>query len=359
MIVSADSHVVEPGDLWIRYIDPAYREVAPRLVREQGSDVFVAADSRVANIGTLGSGGNAAEEIRREGTFEEVRRGGWDPAARIADMDLDGVEAEIIYPSFGLQIIRLDDRGYQQACQRAYNRWLAEFCRFAPARLNGVGMVTVEDVDSALAELQRFPELGFVSVMINAHSYEDLPFYDAEFDPFWATVAEMDLPVSLHIGTERKRAPGARTPVEAVLFQVAIQKAVAELVIGGVFDRHPKLKIVSVENDAGWAAAFYERMDYKVKKNAGLQAFSCQETPSFYGRRNLFHTFIIDHLAVAARDFLGVSQLMWSSDYPHFDGSWPKSREAIEDHLGAIPTAERELIAGGNAARIYHLAETT
>lgn len=355
IVVSADSHVLEPPDLWQRYIDPRFREIAPRYVREGNNDIFTTAESRTALVGTFGAGGKPAAEVRREGTIADSRRGGYVPEARLADMDLDGVDAEILFPSLALDMMTLEDLDYARACREAYHRWLEEFCQIAPERLKPAGMITIEDVSQATQDVSDLKRRGFATAMITAHSYDDKPFYDPLFDPFWAVAQETRMPVSLHIGTERKSPLHGRPPtfVESVLLKVPIQRALAELILGGVLDRFPALQVVSVENDAAWAAAFYERMDEKFAKYTGIQQYHCAKRPSSYGQRNVCHTFITDHAAITARYHIGVDNLMWSSDYPHFDGSFPHSRAALEDHLGTLPSHERAKIQGGNAARVF------
>src|SRR5919204_97279 len=163
LILSSDSHVFEPPDLWTTRIDAPFRTRAPRMERRDGADALVVDGQVLSGIGLISNAGarfEAPETISGHGRFDDVPRGGWDPAEHLRDMALDGVAGEVLYPSQGLFYFKVPDAQLMSAIFRAYNDWLAEFCRTDPARLKGIAMINVDDVHDAIAELERAARLG-------------------------------------------------------------------------------------------------------------------------------------------------------------------------------------------------------
>jgi predicted TIM-barrel fold metal-dependent hydrolase len=354
-LISADSHVVEPPDLWERYLEPAFRARAPRVERRDGSDYFVCEDRADLPMGLLGSAGRARERQRREGTYaEDVHRGGFELGPRLADLDLDGVFGEVLYPSLGLGMYQLTDPAFQWACLDAYNRWLADFAAGCAERLRPVLMVSLADVARARDRVLRAREEGFAGCLIEVYPNEEMHYPAPELDPFWAAVQERELPVSLHLGSSRRaRSEGRRSMATVVTDPVWAQKTIAEMIFGGLFERFPRLKIVSVENDAGWAPFLMEKMDVSAVQHKNLHPVLTTIPPSEAFRRHIALTFMRDRPAIALRQFIGVENLLWSSDYPHNDSTWPRSRDITAEYLDGVPEDERRLILGENAARLY------
>src|SRR6266849_4257388 len=176
LILSSDSHVFEPPDLWTTRIDRAFRDRAPRIERVDGADeIVVEADQVLSGIGLISNAGarfEAPETISGRGRFEDVHRGGYDPDQHLADMRLDGVAGEVLYPSQGLFYFRITDSALMSAIFRAYNDWLAEFCATDPSRLKGIAMVNVDDVQEGVGELERAARLGLAGAMITEHPLE-------------------------------------------------------------------------------------------------------------------------------------------------------------------------------------------
>src|SRR5919204_6722051 len=169
LILSSDSHVFEPPDLWTTRIDAPFRTRAPRMERRDGADALVVDGQVLSGIGLISNAGArfaAPETISGRGRFEDVPRGGYDPEQHLADMRLDGVAGEVLYPSQGLFYFRVADSALQAAIFRAYNDWLADFCKTDTARLKGIAMVNVDDVEEGIAELERCARKGFAGAMI-------------------------------------------------------------------------------------------------------------------------------------------------------------------------------------------------
>ncbi len=350
-VISADSHVLEQADLWLTHIDPKFRDRAPRIVRQDGVDRFFCDGAPLAGVTMLGGAGQDPTVLPRHGTLDQARRGGWDPHERLKDMQMDGVDAEVLYPSVGLVIYRIQEAPFLHACLAAYNTWLAEFCSAYPDRLKGIAMVSLDDLAWATQELRRARKLGLAGVMAPVHS-EDGAHTDRRYDAFWAVAEELDAPVSLHLATGRRTGMGhiANMVMEAG----AVQRPLAEMVFSGLFDRFPKLKVISVENDCGWAGHFIERMDKCYVFHHVQFEFPIRRPPSEYFHEHVFLTFMRDLTGIRIRDRIGVGNLMWSSDYPHHDSTWPHSQEVLAQHFAGVPEAERRQIVAGNAERLYH-----
>jgi predicted TIM-barrel fold metal-dependent hydrolase len=367
-VISADSHVAEPVDLWTKYIDPKYGERAPRVVKQDGVDAFVVEGVDLLPIAPSMGAGKGLDQLEKHGSFDEnVRPGGYRPKERLADMETDGVDAEVLYPTFALRMYRIPDLALRHESLIAYNRWLADFCKdtnrlAGRTALKGIGMTALdnETVEEAVGDLDRIRELGLDGAMIAIAPADTSNYGDKRFDPFWAKAQDLDMAISLHILTETKGKN--RMPfIDGVLDAEDIQKSLAVMTFLGTFERFPKLKIISAESDAGWVPYFLERMDYMYRRRSHIyvknygQQIPTDARPSDYVRRNVWFTFMRDRAGVVARDQIGVDKLMWSSDYPHTDSTWPHSREMIEQLFGDVPAADRRAIVQDNAKKLYDI----
>ncbi|HWN14839.1 MAG TPA: amidohydrolase family protein, partial [Candidatus Dormibacteraeota bacterium] len=190
LILSSDSHVFEPPDLWTTRIDKTFRHRAPRMVRIDGADqLVIEADQVLSGIGLISNAGarfEAPETISGLGRFEDVPPGGYDPQQHLADMRLDGVAGEVLYPSQGLFYFKVPDSALMSAIFRAYNDWLADFCSADPARLKGIAMISLDDVREGTQELERAARRGFAGAMIAEYPLEHRRYDQPEYEPFWA-----------------------------------------------------------------------------------------------------------------------------------------------------------------------------
>lgn len=353
-VLSADSHVVEPPELWAEGIDPRFRSRAPRLDHLPDRDVYTCEGVEPAEIAAMSAAGNLEVTFATRGRWEHaIRRGAYDPHARIADMHADGIALEIVYPTVALRMFAIQDPALRRACFAAYNDWVAAFCRAYPDRLKGVGMVATDDVDLAVAELRRLRELGLPGAMISV--LPERPYYlEPAFDKFWAAAVDLRIPVSLHVGTngERQRTIAQRSVGELCTIAVSAQRTLVDLVYAGVFARHPRLMVLSVEHGAGWVPYLMQSMDHAFH---GIAAGNLDQgmKASDYFRRNIRLTFMRDDLAIQHRHEIGLDLLLWSTDYPHRESTFPRSREVLERMTAGIPAAERDRIAYGNTAALY------
>ena len=216
LILSSDSHVFEPPDLWTQRIDKAFRSRAPRMKRVGDVDHLIIEDGQmIAGIGLISNAGaryDAPETISDHARFEDVHQGGYDPAQHLKDMVIDGVHGEVLYPSQGLFYYKVADPLLFSAICRAYNDWLAEFCGADPARLKAIAMINVDDVADAVGELERTAKLGFVGAMIAEYPVEERRYDHPDYEPLWAAAAALNLPLSLHTATRLRRRDDRRIP---------------------------------------------------------------------------------------------------------------------------------------------------
>ena len=359
-IISADSHITEHPDTYRKYIDAAYRDRAPHLAHDDArGDVFVVPDLPQGSLpmGLIAAAGQRPEDIRLTGRFEDWHRGGWDPEARLADQERDGVGGEILYPTVGMVLCRHPDLDYKKACFDAYNRWIAEYSSAHPDRLFGIGQTAMRTPADGIEDLRAIKALGLRGVMLPSKPGEadwDSPIYD---DFFEASI-ELGLPLSFHILTDPGDVMPKRGPV--MNFAVSIirsnQDLMAMLIYGGVFVRHPRLRVVCVEADAGWVPHWLYRMDHYYDRHRYMRAMDLERPPSAYFLEHIYTTFQDDWAAFRTVDPVNPRRLMWANDFPHSDSTWPRSQVVLAEHAAHLTDAQRALILHDNVAELYHLA---
>jgi len=293
-------------------------------------------------------------------TFDEAPKSVWDAAYRIADQDSDGVQAEVIYTSMGMPLFGLDDADLRAALFRAFNDWACEYCSYDLKRLVPLGLITLEDIPGAVAELNRIAKKGMRGAMIWAEPPSDKPYSDPLYDPFWAAAADLNIPLSLHILTARGGTGANPTAGRSFLLSLAnlhhqIERSISVLVFGGVLEKFPNLRIVSAENDVGWMAYFMYRLDTVQNRLGALGGLKLPMRASDYIKRQVFATFIADPVFVDSLHRYGPDNIMWSSDYPHTAATFPRSREIVAKRFGTLPEEQRTKIVRGTAARVYGL----
>ncbi len=355
VVISSDSHVVEPPDLWVSRIESRFRDRAPRLVSNEKEDYWQCEGAPPRQVGGMGVAGKPSDQVRREGRFDkDVPRSGWDPKARVEPIAADGVKAEVLYPTVGLGVYQTADRELRLASLMAYNDWIADFCSAFPNRYKGIAMLDIEDPAWSAQELRRTRKKGLVGGMISMSSEEEEEYPKPQYEPFWAAAQETDSPISLHIVTA-KRPVTRYTPGMGATADVHVRRCLAGMIAGGLFQRFPTLKVVSAENDIGWVPYFMERSDYIAERRQHQSWFTASRTalPSDQIRQHVHFTFMRDRCWVPLRETIGIDRIMWASDYPHLDSTWPKSREAIEGILKGVPEAESRKVVGENAAKLY------
>ena len=371
-IISSDSHVLEPPDLWTDRIDSEFRDRAPYMAREGGYDQwYVEKDLKVGAIGLISQVGirfEAPENITFQGRFEDAPAGGYDPHEAIKDMDVDGVQAALLYPSQGLFLYKLQDSALLSAVCRAYNNWLADFCNAYPDRLKGIAMLNLDDVQDGIGELERAARLGLAGAMISVYPLANRQYDRPEYDPFWAAAQDLGIPITLHTATQR---PGPGLPVlssnavqgasQTATFRANIdywvRNSLADMIFSGVFEHYPSLKVVVAEFELAWVPHFLKQMDYVYteRHQQATYRFKNDLIPSDFFHRNVRISFQEDDLGIQLRHIIGVDNLMWGSDYPHSESTWPRSQQVLEEILAGVTEEEKVKIAGANAAKLYDI----
>ncbi len=385
-LISADSHVMEPANFWVERLDNKFKDRAPRVVPRQDGEglVMIAPDIApfpvAAGFGT-GRSGEALKEHMKKG-YEAARPSGWDPAERLKDQDIDGVEAEVLYTTLGLPLFRLRDAELQRACFRMYNDWLVEFCSYNPQRLIGTALISLADIGEGVKELERCATRGLRGAMIWGPPPEDRPYNSLVYDSLWQVTSELDMPIVLHIGSGISNDSSARMSAFADAMDPSrragnvgdparpkplmtevyanviheIQRSLTAIIVGGVLERFPKLKIVSAENDVGWLPHYMYRLDHGYAKFGAMQGNPLPLKPSEYIRRQLWATFMDEPVGPATYNLFGATNYMWASDFPHSDSTWPESRKVVERDFAGVPEDVKRKIVFENAAILYHIS---
>jgi predicted TIM-barrel fold metal-dependent hydrolase len=361
-MLSSDTHVIEPPDLWTARIDPAYRDRAPRVERVDDADWWIIEGRRTLSFAGGAQTGDRFDtplELRTGARFEEVRPGGYLPDEHLRDSERDGVAGSVLYPTEGLQLYQLEDSALFAAACRAYNDWLAEFCRAAPARLKGVAMLPLDDIGEGIAELRRSRSLGLQGGLIPTSQRAGARYDQPMYEPFWSAVEELGVPISLHLGANRDRFQEDIKTIRPSYFTAVdywVKTSLADLIFSGVLDRHPRLLVGCIEHELGWIPHFLDRLDYTYTQRQGNRQyyrFHRASLPSQFFREQVFCSFQDDELGVRERHTIGIRGLAWGSDYPHTESTFPHSVQIMSERLTDVPADEQEMIVFGNAARIY------
>jgi predicted TIM-barrel fold metal-dependent hydrolase len=374
-VVDADGHVLEPADTWLTYLDPKFRDRAIRIARdEHGYEVLLIDGQPLktlrGQLGALGGIDMDAAKLLTRGQIsyaEGSPPGAYDPAARLRVMDAEGIDAVLLYPTIGICWEgHVTDGALATAYTRAYNRWLAEFCRADPTRLYPVAHISLLDITEGIKEIKRVAKLGVKGAFMRAAPPSQIPYWDRAYDPFWAALQEAGLPIGFHVALNEyflghqwkmtESVTAVQSPLHGYRFSVVmfdVQAAFAALCQGAVFDRFPQLKVLLLETGGGWIAHFLERLDAKHKLlswKTGLQHY-----PSEYFRRQCWISFDPDETTIPAMvKHCGADKFIWASDFPHFDAS-PAAVEETKAAISSLPACEQQLILGDNVARIYNL----
>ncbi len=368
MMISSDSHLIEWPDLWADRIEPEFAERGP-VVRhlDDGDWWFIDGRKSMSFLG-IQTGDRFVKDsrqLRTSAEFSEVRPGAYDPHAFVKENLDDGVIGSVIYPSQGLLVFGIADSRLCSATMRAYNDAIAEFCNDETRHLKGIGMLNIDDVAEAVTELERSRTIGLAGALITVLPPADQAYDHPRYEPLWTAAAALGMPLSMHVATGRQVAsvdtnqPDVQhvSPAAFYLQDHFVRKSLGELIFSGVFERHPGLRVGSVEHEVAWVPFFCDQMDYTYTQRpvrGNWHRFADPAVkPSDHFRRNCFVSFQEDASGLRLRDVCGVNTLMWGSDYPHTESTFPRSREIVARVLHGVPDDERALITAGNARALY------
>jgi predicted TIM-barrel fold metal-dependent hydrolase len=367
-LISSDSHVVEPPDLWTQRIERRFRERAPRVQREAEGDWWYIDGKRSMSFLGVQTGDRFhkdATELIISARFEQVRPAAHDPHAFVAENLQDGVVGSVLYPSEGLLAYGIPDSELCSAVMAAYNDFIAEFCAAEPRHLRGIALVNVDDPALAVRELERARKLGLAGAMISVLPAADRPYDLPLYEPLWSAAVDLEMPLAMHVATGRAAASvdvhqQGVTRVSPSAFYLQdhfVRKSLGEMIFSGVFERHPKLRVGSVEHEVAWVPFFLAQMDYTYTDRpvrGDWYRFADPEIlPSHFFHRQCFVSFQEDAAGMRMRDLVGVGTLMWGSDYPHTESTFPRSRQILDEILAGVAEAERVRIVRENARELF------
>jgi predicted TIM-barrel fold metal-dependent hydrolase len=389
-IVSVDDHVIEPPNVWQDRLPARYRDVGPRVERKRvknlqfngttytfdldpdgrEADFWVYEDLIVPHRRIIAAVGYPKDEVTLTPiTYDEMRPGCYDQAARLEDMDVNWVEASLSFPTFprfcGQTFLEAKDRELAMLCVRAYNDWMIdEWSAGTGGRLVPLTIVPLWDAELAADEVRRSAERG-----VHAVCFSEIPYHlglpsvhdkDHYWDPFFRACAETDTVVCMHIGSSSKMpatSPDAPASVQATLSFNNAMGSLSDFLFSGVLVRHPNLKLAYSEGQIGWLPYILERADDVWNQFRGW-AFDRElvpEPPSTYYRRQVYGCFFRDSHGIRSLDEIGVDNVTFETDYPHSDSTWPDTKEIAEAMFAGLDDDTVYKIVRGNAIRMLSL----
>jgi predicted TIM-barrel fold metal-dependent hydrolase len=367
-IVSVDDHVVEHPRVWLDRLPAKYADVAPRIERTpQGSDVWIYENRQAGNFALNAVAGRDPRDFALDPrSYDDMLPGCYGPADRIRDMDLEGVWAQLCFPTMGgfagSTFARSKDLALATECVRAYNDFiLDEWCAYAPERQIPLMMTPYWDVEATVKEIRRTAAKGARSL-----TFPELPdriglpsWHSGHWDPVFAAASEVGIPLSLHFGSggnplASPEAYSSNLTISISLFSLNSMTATSELLLSSIFHRFPLLKIALSEGGIGWMPYMLERIDYVWERHRYYNDVDKTVRPSELFRDHMYGCFISDRAGLKARHDIGIDNLMFESDYPHSDSQWPHTRKLLESALADVPDDEAAKLVELNARKLYN-----
>ena len=371
--VDADGHILEAADCWENYCEAKYKPTAIRVKTDEDGYQYFEIEGKPSRVSRRGqpfsSIGAMGAVTREKGSIdprrkygEDVPLGAMDAKERLQRLDLEGLDAAIIYPSLGLSWeTECENAEYAQAMTRAYNRWLVEWCADSGGRLIPVAHLSLGDPKAAATELERSVKAGCKGGWVVQFVMNGKPHAHPDHDVLFAKAQELDVPLAVHPSLEPQWALPGRYHLEYVRKQPfflnvtasdSIRHALVSFMQYGTFEKFPKLKVVILEVGAGWASYWLDRMDAVYDSVIG-RTLPLKEKPSHYFKRNVWISADPDeHSLPAMMQLCGEGQFFWASDFPHPDhtGDYLKELEELADKL---PADARAKFLGENVMRVY------
>ena len=384
--ISADSHVVEAEEVFVglkeRFGDDAPRVTnagteldaivipakGPRGIRKRmgwaGMRLRegVSIDRRPGHKPEVDELSDAQAVATLARGYDGLRPGIRDGTCRPDDQDIDGVAAEFLYPGF-FGMFSFENTELLVACQQNYNDWLYDYADAANGRLFGLAAIPLQDPEAGAVELERVIKKGYRGGCIPCSAPAERPYRDECYEPIWSLAEEADFPLSMHVGTNaylpsqfRQKHAMRDSILDYANAPTTVQRTLVELICRGVAERHPKLKFVMSEFNAEWIAQWLDRVDqgllrdhrFRMKEFTG-------ERPHEVWKRQFYATIEDDRPAILTRELIGIDNLMWGSDYPHIDSTWPCSLDVLDEIFADVPDEDRAKITHENVKALYQL----
>jgi len=364
-VLDSDMHIMEPPDLWERYIDREFKHRAPRGVTSDNvRDLrMVYPDGREwARKTTRENDSSRGQNFERnQNIYRRYAERGWSAEVQLDAMDIEGIDVAVLYPTRGLRALVVDDMdaSFAAAIARAYNNWLYDFCQADPERLVGAGMISPYDMKDAVGEAQRCAnELAFRAVFLRANLLVNYQWHDPYYEPLWDAIEELNLSLGFHESTGTgKQQIGERLEPNLMLRRVYAQPfeqmlAFGSFCGGGVLARHPRLRVAFLEANCSWLPWLLWRLDEGWEREGDVWAPDLSMAPSQYFKRQCVVSVEPDEITVKhVIDSIGSDQIVFSTDYPHGDSKFPKA----VDHFLLLPITaqDKRKILWDNCAAYY------
>ena len=377
-LMSADDHMIEPPHLWVDRVSARYRDACPRIVEVDGRQAW-SYEGELTYI-PMGSC-RPLPGFREEGyppapgtaRFDEIRPGCYDPVARLDDMDVDGVWGQLCFPNYSRFaghrfFLDVDDRELGLECLKVYNDYLLdEWCATDPARLYGAAILPLYDIDLAIDELRRVAAKGAKAIAFSENpTVLGLPSVHTDhWEPLWSVVAELELPVCMHIGSSSRlvtTSPDAPATVLVSCNGLNSMMACIDWLMSGILERHPHIKVILSEGGAGWIPYVLERADkafhdprIQPNRDIGQTSKGGEVPPSQLFRDHMYVCLVDEQFALRSLGDVPVDNLVFEGDYPHGDGLWPHNHEYLEKALADVPDADARKIAETNLRKVLQV----
>ncbi len=356
-LISADSHFNEPGDLFTKRVPEKYKDRCPRMESfPEGDGWLFEGLEGPRNFGWNACAGLPPEDMKAWMRFDDMRKGGWDPAERIKEQDRDGVSAEVMYPTPSIQaaIALVEDEEFHLALVRAYNDWVSEYVAHDPSRFCGLvylpnrggSKVAVEEMNRVLGRP------GMRAVMAQAYP-DGTTVMSEEQDYLWAAIHERDVSFNIHValGIYKPSPHKAKLPGYGRFFDAP--NRCIEFVFNGVFDRFPNLKVAFAEVDFGWVPYVKEQIDNNYQRLEKVNHFGLNRLPSEYIDEHFYFGYMTDSFGLNNLNSMNPERVLWSTDYPHISADYPYSWRTIQSSMSGVPANVKADILHRNAEKLY------
>ncbi len=378
-ICDADAHIDPPHFMWKDYLPAQLRDQAPQIEEGEDCDWIVFEGNRRPLQMINNQAGRTGQEFKMRGKLSDMRAA-WDPSHRLADMDLDNIESAVL---FGGGPLGTFNNELYMASYDAYSRWVMDFASADHKRLVPVGYVPMRDIDETIGIIRKLAKAGFRTINLPAFPQNpngwsttsevkalkagqiaaltgdpkgELQYWQPEFDRLWAEVCDLDLALTMHLGGRVPRFGEKQFFLpDMPMSKMAMAEPVAIFIFNAIFQRFPKLRLATVESGVGWFAWFNEYITRTWEKQRFWTESPLTENPTYYMEHNVFGSFIQDRTGILCRDLPGAKNIMWSSDYPHSETTYPESQAVIARLFEGVPENDRNLILGGRAKTFYNI----
>ena len=379
IVVDADGHVLEPEDLWQRFLEPQWRDRAIRIETDDEGMENLLIDGKTHALvrGRLAMLGGVGMQDDLDAILTPGMRsykdglvpGGYDPAERLKVLDEEGIDIVLLYPTLGIHWEgHVTEAKLADAYTRAYNRYIVDFCSFDRKRLVPIAHINLLDVDLAIAEAERARKDGCVGIYLSPDpaSRGGRWLGDPELGRFWDAVSDLAMPIGFHVVARENESnplypylvnadPAMSGGLISTFLGLEVMMAFSQMLTDGVLARHPRLKLAVLETGSNWLIAWLDRMDHKFEKVVEGRAGAPKMKPSEYFERQCIISADPDETQTAGViERLGDDKLIWASDYPHIDAEM-NVLASLERQIGHLSEASQNLILGGNCMRFYGL----